>query len=42
MPIKKRDTALTNAIHNAVTPQIGLSLNCFVDWSSGIIYQRVI
>ena len=42
MPIRRRDITSTNAIHNAVTPQIGLSLDLFVDWSSGIIHHRVI
>ena len=39
MLIRKKDIALINAIHNAVTPQIGLLLDFFVNQSSGIIHH---
>ena len=42
MPIRRRDIALINAIHNAITLQIGLFLDLLVNRSSGIIYYQVI
>ena len=42
MSIKRRDIPLTNAIHNAITPLIGLLLDLLIDRSSGIIYYWII
>ena len=42
MLIRRKDIVSTNTIHNVVTPQIGLLLDLFIDWSSGIIHHKVI